>query len=131
MEIRSTKSAKDLLCFLEGFCFKDLPYELWDRYLWLYGELLEPLSHAVSGYELGESRMYTIVDGSLTKGIIFAEFRGESYNLYIDAMDSSAFDAFLSFLIEENLNLASISLRDFELSKRFAKRFADYELVDA
>lgn len=131
MAICRTNSARELLSFLENHSFKAIPPELWDCYLWLYGKLLNPLSSALSDFDLDKSRMYVVKEADVLQGIAYCEFKQDTLTLYIDALNPSIVEQIILFLIDEGLNINSISFRDQILAEHFLYQHSNYKLVDA
>lgn len=113
--IAQIQSARAILRYLCSTALPDLPEELWDAHLWLYGDILPLLAAPLTGYETDRISMYTAEDGG-EAGIAVA-VRGESgVRAYVHGRSSSAGERLLARCIEDTGTPGEVSTIDCSLA---------------
>lgn len=123
------KSAIPLLDFLQEYSFSQIPDELWDKYLWLYGELLQPLAVAISDVDLSSFTMCTLQENTKTVGIAFGRLADTGLNVHIECIKESVINLFISELQRVNHPIVRINVRQKRLAQFIQRYYPQYKLI--
>lgn len=120
---RETYCAKHLLRFLRNYTYRELPSELFDRYLWLYAEVEEFQYQVVYGFsQKPDLHLYEAIENDRISAIATVLLKDGTLNIKLDTLQDWTLDQFLLDILAQYKDVqVSLTVSNFQHASRIAK----------